>query len=870
MHDRHSVYATRFARSPGSSASGSFGNLLFAPSMAYLWLQQILALLLPELEDLPAGPEGETQGRAWFERLLARFAERGLSTPAQQKNRVVDARNAIRARFGPDHPSLAYVGFDERTWQEINLPTHDRTEARNENQRLLRSPEKIVARAARLLEGAKFEDLAVGLGITVGRRMSELLDGHAKLEPATAWSVLFTGQRKHKGDREEFCFEIPTLAPAETVLKAWDRLLVMLGDEVLDPQSINNRYGHQVNQAADRHFRGLIPPRLPPAPREGKEGMADDPHGRERSSDALYLHLFRAVYATIAVHWYCPPRVNRLVFKAEIQGHRRVLDAPTRAMRRSYVAARHYDDYQVADASGKNLDGRQGIKLGKWPGLEVLKAFREGTHPEGTNEPSAPPETPRVAPIPVPTEPQAEDAATTPPAPPSPAAVAPPAAAPPTSPDAPMPTEEPPIHTFGTAPAQEDGAPTDGAVPAVPDMPKARKPRPVTYRIYPADRPRLDAFRTDPKQSQAENLQGVIDLLENAGAAIRDQEQVQGQLREATARAEQAEGEREQARQEAQEKTERLAAQGEELQRLQKALEEAQAQMAAAGQAKAGGGSTVALAIVARELLALATEAECPTGLQGRLISLATQALGVNQPTSPEKRQDATTGPARATAAAAVGGQAGQRKAVRNPVDAARYGELFATTGGAGTGGGDGGVNTPATAGAGGQDASTKTAAAAQGTPAGTDRGDANPKVTMAEEATDDDAQEPLETAEVNKGPVVARAFTRRGGAAEKLERALQAVLAHNEAQTGRERKWAVTESALARLTGCFRPAVRGFFAGKAQEIEEHNQRHHLSGGHNAARGKRGETIDGEVRWRGTEEGTHQDQTDEPADGQIA
>ena len=100
--------------------------------MAYLWLQQILGQLLPALEDLPAGPAGEAHARAWFERLLARFAERGLTTPAQQKNRVVDARNAIRARFGDDHPSLACVGFDERTWQKINLPTHDRTEARNE------------------------------------------------------------------------------------------------------------------------------------------------------------------------------------------------------------------------------------------------------------------------------------------------------------------------------------------------------------------------------------------------------------------------------------------------------------------------------------------------------------------------------------------------------------------------------------------------------------------------------------------------------------------------------------------------------------------------------------------------------------------
>ena len=833
--------------------------------MAYRWLQQLLALLLPELEHLPAGPEGETQARAWFERLLARFVERGLSTPAQQKNRVVDARNAIRARFGDDHPSLAYVGFDESTWQQINLPTHDRTEARNENQRLLRQPEKIVARAAKLLGSARFEDLAVGLALCTGRRMSELLDGHAKFEAATAWSVRFTGQRKHKGDREEFSFEIPTLAPAEKVLGAWQRLQVMLGDEVLDPQSINNRYGHTVNEAADRHFRGLIPPRLPKA-KQGKEGGVEDPHARERGGDALYLHLFRAVYATIAVHWFCPPRVNRLVFKAEIQGHRRVLDAPTRAMRRSYTASRHYDDYQVADPSGKNLDGRQGIKLGKLPGLEVLQAFRDGGQPKVTYEapmPAEEPATPKVTSIPVPMESIQEEAAAVPAHPPPgspPVATAPPAAATPaTNLDTPMPTEEPTTNPAGTTPAttQEDAGGSHQR-----NVPLAKKPRPVTYRIYPADRPRLDAFRTEPKQSQADNLQQVIELLENASAAIRQQEQTQGQLQEVQARAEQAEGERDQARLETQGATEKLQVQEAELQRLQKALEQAQAQIAAAPAPTAaggGGGNPVALAVLARELLDLATGGECQGEVQGRLIALATQALGAGGPPTSQapnqaKRQDGTAGVGPSNAATATGsGQTGPKKTARAAGDPARFGPLFEA--------GAASVANPPVAGSGDQRAKTQTHAP---TPAesveqptkgeGASNEGSQLKGTTAEQPADD-AQEPSGTAEVNKGAVVPRVFTRRGGAAEKLEKALQVVLTHNEGQTSRDRKWAVTESALARLTGCFRPAVRTFFAGRAQEIEEHNQRHHLTGGHNAARGKKGETIEAEVMWREEAEG---------------
>ena len=152
-----------------------------------------------------------------------------------------------------------------------------------------------------------------------------------------------------------------------------------------------------------------------------------------------------------------------------------------------------------------------------------------------------------------------------------------------------------------------------------------RKPRPVTYRLYPSDRPRLDAFRIDPKQSQADNLQGVIDLLENASAALQAQEQTQAQLEETSAKLTQAEAEREQARQEAQGLTqetaglkEHVAAQEQEIQRLQAALaQEQKAHRAAAAASAAGGGSPVVQAVLARELLALATSGECQGELHG-------------------------------------------------------------------------------------------------------------------------------------------------------------------------------------------------------------------------------------------------------------
>ena len=347
----------------------------------HLWLREALTLMLPDLADLPAGPAGEARTRTWFAHLLARFQARGLKTPAQQKNYLVDVRNAIRERLGTDHPALSVVGFDEATWQGINLPTHDRVEARNQHQRLLKEPEKIVRRAETLLSSTLGPNLAVGLAVAVGRRISELLDSQAKLEPVSAWSVRFTGQRKHRGpDRGGFAFEIPTLVAAEEVLAAWGRLQVMVGDERLSPRAINARFGHRVNQAAEEHFGGLIPPRP--------------------GDDALYLHLFRAVYATIAVHWFCPPRVNRVLYKAEIQGHRQIIDAPNATMRRSYAASRHYDDYQVADASGENIDGRQGLRLGS-PAWSCCASLPPTPRPRITNSPRSG-KRPRRSPTPSP------------------------------------------------------------------------------------------------------------------------------------------------------------------------------------------------------------------------------------------------------------------------------------------------------------------------------------------------------------------------------------------------------------------------------------------------------------------------------------
>jgi hypothetical protein len=112
--------------------------------------------------------------------------------------------------------------------------------------------------------------------------------------------------------------------------------------------------------------------------------------------DNLYTHIFRAVYATIAAHWFCPPKVPEHQYKAEIQGHFTLTQEGEKLP--NYAARSNYDDYVIGDGQG-NRDGRLGIKLGQLPGLKVIEAFRDDPvaemrpiAPDATERPSAAPD----------------------------------------------------------------------------------------------------------------------------------------------------------------------------------------------------------------------------------------------------------------------------------------------------------------------------------------------------------------------------------------------------------------------------------------------------------------------------------------------
>ena len=320
------------------------------------WLQEFLLLRLPILE------RDNADYQAWFDSLMQLMNSRGLVKPTQQKDYLSDVRNAIRV-LDPNHLALSVVNFDKATWIEINNRNSDRIARRTT--KFLDNPDVIVKRATVLLGSYVWSEIAAGLAVVTGRRCTEVIKT-AKFKYKTKYSVMFAGSLKRKGEPVECIFEIPTLCEAERVMDAIASLREKLGGEIdkLSKRQASRRFGKAVSTQCERYFSELVPPR-------------DD-------KDNLYTHLFRAVYATIASYWYCPPTVPEMEFRAAIQGHYQILDEKNPELRRSLAAGRNYFDYKISDGSG-NVDGRLGIKL-SLPGVSVIEQFKSYIAPLDPNQ----------------------------------------------------------------------------------------------------------------------------------------------------------------------------------------------------------------------------------------------------------------------------------------------------------------------------------------------------------------------------------------------------------------------------------------------------------------------------------------------------
>lgn len=308
------------------------------------------------LGEITAG--GHDDWVQWYESYLSWLDSKGKSDPSSQKNPTTSVRKFIKVVLGPEHPSLKVIQIPTAAWNEINDRASSHLEERET--KFLQDPDAIAAKAEALLDSPDLLDLAVGLSIVTGRRYTEIMHT-GEFFPASAWSVLFRGQLKSNKTTE---FEIPTLAPAEKVLAAYQKLRKLTADAAKRKgQAIPDFVASQnkpISANCDRLFIDLVPPR--------------EEHG---DGDTLYNHLFRSVYAVIAAHWFCPPNLSDIDFRAAIQGHFIILDTPESdaQTRIKLTSQRNYYDYAISDGQG-NRDGRLGIRLGE-DAVEPIAYVRE-------------------------------------------------------------------------------------------------------------------------------------------------------------------------------------------------------------------------------------------------------------------------------------------------------------------------------------------------------------------------------------------------------------------------------------------------------------------------------------------------------------
>lgn len=316
------------------------------------WLKELVEQYLAEITNLEDTPVGYAAAQCWSDWMKSQWVAHGLETLKQQRNLMTDVRNAIKQQLGENHMALESMNFTKAEWIKINDPIDQQVATRNENQGLIDRPDQIVAKATQLLNSREWADVAAALAVLTGRRSSEIL-ATARFYYKTPYSVTFTGSLKRRGEQQILSFEIPTLAPAQMVIEALNKLHGWVDTKGMSAGAVNQRYGEAVARACDRHFCDLVPLRS----------------GR----DNLYTHLFRTIYARIATHWYAPANVADIEFMAAIQGHYQVIDAQNLQLRRSLVSSRHYNDYKIGDGKG-NIDGRQGIKLST-PGVSIIEIF---------------------------------------------------------------------------------------------------------------------------------------------------------------------------------------------------------------------------------------------------------------------------------------------------------------------------------------------------------------------------------------------------------------------------------------------------------------------------------------------------------------
>jgi hypothetical protein len=210
--------------------------------------------LLDRLRPLGVAEEGEI-ARLCQEEMAAWRARPTMLAESSLQEPLRHARNAIREHLPrtstnqwknpktkqDEHLALKYLNFSREEWQRINTDSEERFAQRLREQQRIDDPEAIVRLCEDLLRRPEWYHLALGVTISTGRRVTEVLKTGV-FSPKTAYTLWFKGQLKTKAYDLE-AYEIPTLAPADLVLAAISRLRQLQDCSQMSNDAVSQRFG---------------------------------------------------------------------------------------------------------------------------------------------------------------------------------------------------------------------------------------------------------------------------------------------------------------------------------------------------------------------------------------------------------------------------------------------------------------------------------------------------------------------------------------------------------------------------------------------------------------------------------------------------
>ncbi len=314
------------------------------------WVKQRLDVLLPALAA--CADTDETRIVELCGETVQALRDRGLGSMLSYKRPMREMRNALRElaerSASPKYEiALRHLLLAEDERIAIGAQSNAKRDEGLTNQSMISRPEEVVARISRLLSSERWEEVAAGLSLATGRRLSEVLR-FAQFREKSRYSVWFAGQRKSETGEE---YEIPSLALGADVVAAWRRLRNLRDFESVDSDKISSSFGEPVKNVVVNTFSDLI------------ESPGDRAH--------LYTHALRAVYPRLCIRYFLPAHVNEMAFASEILGH-----IATRGgeLVPNINSTLYYMSYKVLGEDGA-IDGREGIWL-SLPGVEILEKFK--------------------------------------------------------------------------------------------------------------------------------------------------------------------------------------------------------------------------------------------------------------------------------------------------------------------------------------------------------------------------------------------------------------------------------------------------------------------------------------------------------------